>query len=149
MFIGNLNLPVEFSITVFVSIVHSLQNETQLVQHRLLLTNYTKGRTPMSLNSPSLFVSVIFRHVESVNWTRESLKETFITRTRRRSVASCLDLTTNFMNPAGRGFGFSPHIQEDSEAQSYSTYGRGMSLEEFSSSGESSCTKDSVSVSSY
>ena len=129
--------------------MNPVQNETHLVQHRLLFTSFTKSRTPLSLNSPSLFVSVIFRHVESVNWTRESLKETFISRTRRRNAASCLDLTTNFMNPVGRGFGFSPHIEEDSEAQPYPAYGRGMSLEEFSSSGESSCTKDSVSVSSY
>ena len=131
------------------AVVNSLQNETQLVQHRLLFTNYTKGRTPMSLNFPSLFVSVIFRYVESVNWTRESLKETFISRTSRRSAASCLDLTTNFMNPAGRGFGFSPHIEEDSEVRPYPIYGRGMSLEQFSSSGESSYTQDSVSISSY
>lgn len=134
-----------FLISLFVA--KCLQHETQLVQHKLVLVNDIKSHTPMTTpNFPSLFISVIFRNVESVNWTRESLKATFITRTRRWSLASCLDLTTNFMNPAGQGFAFSPHVEENREAQVYPASGRGTSLEEFSSSEERTYSQDTMST---
>lgn len=51
-----------------------------------------------------LYISVIFRNVESVNWTRESLQETFLERTHKQSDASCLDTATQFLNPTNKGF---------------------------------------------
>lgn len=51
-----------------------------------------------------LYISVVFRNVESISWTRDSLQEAYISRTQRQSNASCLDSTTKFLNPANQSF---------------------------------------------
>lgn len=51
-----------------------------------------------------LYISVVFRNVESVSWTRDSLQEAYISRTQRQTNASCLDGTTKFLNPANQSF---------------------------------------------
>lgn len=79
-----------------------LQGRTQLVQYRLMLHTtdpYTSSSLPVSSSPPSLYVSVIFRNVETVNWTRDSLQEAYLSRRHRQSYASCLDITSKFLNP--------------------------------------------------
>lgn len=51
-----------------------------------------------------LYISVVFRNVESIGWTRDSLQEAYISRTQRQTNASCLDNTTKFLNPANQSF---------------------------------------------
>lgn len=77
--------------------------QSQLIQHRLKL--YNPLRKPLHLShGSSLYISAIFRNVESVNWTRDSLQEAFMSRTQRESEASCLDNTTKFLNPLDQSF---------------------------------------------
>ncbi|XP_019850802.1 PREDICTED: uncharacterized protein LOC100638384 [Amphimedon queenslandica] len=81
--------------------------KTQLIQQRLILhlTDSTSSSLPLS-SPPCLFVSVIFRNVKTVNWTRDSLQEAYMLRTHRQSYASCLDITSKFLNPVTQSLSF-------------------------------------------
>ena len=66
--------------------------------------------------------------MKSVNLTRDSLQESFLQRTRHDSIASCLDLSTKFLNPLSQGYEVTNaqlSSDEDSVNEEYNTFGRG------------------------
>ena len=75
------------------------------VQHRLPLVHVLQGSKKVQSTSKevgSLYVSVVFRPVASVSHTVNSLVTDYVCRTRRNSLAKCLDLTTGLLNPASQ-----------------------------------------------
>lgn len=72
----------------------SMQAKTQYIQHKLSLSSTKK---PSSIRcSPALYVSVVYRPVKSVSFTRDSLIESIFTHNQS---LNCLDVTTSSLNP--------------------------------------------------
>ena len=66
--------------------------------------------------------------MKSVNLTRDSLQESFLQRTRHDSIASCLDLSTKFLNPLSQGYEVTNaqlSSDDDSVNEDYNTFGNG------------------------
>jgi Ca2+-dependent lipid-binding protein len=73
---------------------------THLLQHRLYLDGTRHAFSP---TSPAIFVSMVFRNVESVRWSWESQQEAFIQRSRRQSSSAHLNTSGKFLNPVSNG----------------------------------------------
>lgn len=75
---------------------------TNIQQQLQLKSKYKK--LPQGRNPGYLYISTVFRPVESVTLTVNSLIVNYVSRTRRHSLANCLDPTTDFLNPSVHGF---------------------------------------------
>ncbi len=61
-------------------------------------------KLPSGCDPGHLYVSTVFRPVENVCFTVNSLLADYVSRTRKHSLANCVDTTTDFLNPAVHGF---------------------------------------------